>query len=263
MKLTLWPVSLTDFLSRKLPQHLEMQSFLLDPDKLADPVNGQAKPQALGEDALPLDTDPLHALIRVNEINAQRGLGESDGADIDPESTKDYDSQKLSDQLRTYYTKHLDPFQTPDVADLAALQAIEAAQEAFDKRLHESFADAFMEVEGMGYPGVTDPKLKITSKLKTVDGLDHDAAVSFEIQMVSKAGAAVPILRLPESYNGLSQFFTRDWCQVTQTLSSSVPLPSQVNFVASNCVALVPISGSMARPRAKVPSTVPSFGATP
>lgn len=203
MKLTLWPVSLTDFLSRKLPQHLEMQSFLLDPDKLTDPVNGQAKPQALAEDALPLDTDPLHALIRVNEINAQRGLGESDGADIDPESTKNYDSQKLSDQLRTYYTKHLDPFQTPDVADLAALQAIEAAQEAFDKRLHESFADAFMEVEGMGYPGVTDPKLKITSKLKTVDGLNHDAAVSFEIQMVSKAGAAVPILRLPESYNGL------------------------------------------------------------
>lgn len=203
MKLTLWPVSLTDFLSRTLSQHLEMQSFLLDPDKLENPVNGQAKPQVVAEDALPLDTDPLHALIRVNEINAQRGLGENDGADIDSESTKDNDSQKLSDQLRTYYTKHLDPFQTPDVADLAALQAIEAAQEAFDKRLHASFADAFTEVEGMGYPGVTDPKLKITSKLKAVDGLNHDSAVSFEIQMVSKAGAAVPILRLPESYNGL------------------------------------------------------------
>lgn len=203
MKLTLWPVSLTDFLSRKLSQHLEMQSFLLDPEKLTNPVNGQAKPQVLAEDAIPLDKDPLHALIRVNEIHAQRGLGESDGADIDPESTKDHDSQKLSDQLRTYYTKHLDPFQTPDVADLAALQAIEAAQEAFDKRLHASFSEAFTEVEGMGYPGVTDPKLKITSKLKAVDGLNHDSAVSFEIQMVNKAGAAVPILRLPESYNGL------------------------------------------------------------
>lgn len=203
VKLTLWPVSLTDFLSRKLSQHLEMQTFLLNPEKLVNPVNGQAKPQVLAEDALPLDTDPLHALIRVNEINAQRGLGETDGADIDPDSAKDHDSQKLSDQLRTYYTKHLDPFQTPDVADLAALQAIEAAQEAFDQRLHASFGPAFTEVEGMGYPGVSDPKLKITSKLKTVDGLNHDAAVSFEIQMVSKAGAAVPILRLPESYNGL------------------------------------------------------------
>jgi predicted ATP-dependent endonuclease of OLD family len=203
MKLTLWPVSLTDFLSRKLSLHLEMQAFLLDPEKLVAPVKGQAKPQDLPEGAQPLDTNPLNGLIRVNEINAQRGLGETDGADIDPETTKDHDSQKLSDQLRTYYTKHLDPFQTPDVADLAALQAIEAAQEAFDKRLHASFADAFTEVEGMGYPGVSDPKLKITSKLKTVDGLDHDAAVSFEIQMVSKAGATLPILRLPESYNGL------------------------------------------------------------
>lgn len=203
MKLTLWPVSLTDFLSRKLSQHFEMQSFLLDPDKLTAPVDGQAKPQVIEEDARPLDTDPLHALIRVNEINAQRGLGEDEAADIDSDSSKIHDNQKLSEQLRTYYTKHLDPFQTPDVADLAALQAIEAAQEAFDERLHASFANAFSEVEGMGYPGVTDPKLKISSKLKTVDGLNHDAAVSFEIQMVSKAGAAVPILRLPESYNGL------------------------------------------------------------
>ncbi|QFX95105.1 ATP-dependent nuclease [Acidithiobacillus thiooxidans] len=203
MKLTLWPVSLTDFLSHKLSQHLEMQTYVLDPEKLVDPVNGHAKPQELAEDTLPLDPDPLHGLIRVNEINAQRGLGETDGADIDPEAAKDHDTQKLSDQLRTYYTKHLDPFQTPGVADLAALQAIETAQKAFDKRLHASFADAFTEVEGMGYPGVSDPKLKITSKLKTVDGLDHDAALSFEIKMVSKAGATVPILRLPESYNGL------------------------------------------------------------
>ena len=202
-KLTLWPVSLTDFLSRKLSQHFEMQTFLLDPAKLVAPVDGQAKPQELPEDALPLDADPLQGLIRVSEIGAQRGLGETDGTDIDPEAAKGQDSQKLSDQLRTYYTKHLDPFQTPDVTDLAALQAIEAAQDAFDKRLHESFADAFTQVEGMGYPGVSDPKLKITSKLKTVDGLDHDSAVSFEIQMVSGAGGAVPILRLPESYNGL------------------------------------------------------------
>lgn len=202
-KLTLWPVSLTDFLSRKLTQHLEMQTFLLDPANLNDPLDGHARPQQLPSDTLPLETDPLHGLIRVNEINAQRGLGETDGADIDPETYNERDSQKLSEQLRTYYTRHLDPFQMPDVADLAALQAIETAQEAFDKRLHDSFSDAFTEVEGMGYPGVSDPKLKITSKLKTVDGLDHDAAVSFEIQMINKSGAPVPILRLPESYNGL------------------------------------------------------------
>ena len=34
----------------------------------------------------------------------------------------------LSDQLRSYYAKHLDPTDRPDPHDLGALQAIEAAQ---------------------------------------------------------------------------------------------------------------------------------------
>jgi predicted ATP-dependent endonuclease of OLD family len=202
-KLTLWPVSLIDFLGRKLSQHIVMRAYRLDPTKLAAPKDSQAQPQPLAEGAPPLDGDPLQGLIRVNEINAQRGLGESDGADIEGAATFDRDSQKLSDQLRAYYTKHLDPFDTPDVTDLAALQAIESAQEAFDKRLHASFEDAFTEVEGMGYPGVSDPQLRIASKLRAVDGLNHEAAVSFEIQMLNKAGETVPLLRLPESYNGL------------------------------------------------------------
>lgn len=202
-KLTLWPVSLTDFLGRKLSQHLVVRAYLLDPAKLVGLKDGQAQPQRLPVGVLPLEGDPLHGLIRVNEINAQRGLGESDGADIDGAASFDRDSQKLSDQLRAYYTKHLDPFETPDVSDLAALQAIEGAQSAFDQRLHASFEGAFAEVESMGYPGVSDPRLKISSRLKTIDGLNHEAALSFEIQMQNKTGVTVPLLRLPESYNGL------------------------------------------------------------
>lgn len=202
-KLTLWPVSLTDFLGRKLSQHLAIQPYLLDPARLVAPKDGMAKPQSLAEGALPLDGDPLQGLIRVNEINAQRGLGEPDGVDIDGTASLDRDSHKLSDQLRAYYTKHLDPFEAPDVADLAAIQAIEAAQDAFDQRLHASFEAPFTEVQGMGYPGVSDPRLKIASRLKTVDGLNHEAAVSFEIQMLNEAGVTAPLLSLPESYNGL------------------------------------------------------------
>ncbi|MDO8771753.1 MAG: AAA family ATPase [Burkholderiaceae bacterium] len=202
-RLNLWPVSLTDFLGRKLGDYFMLRSYILDPSQLAAVEKGLARPQALPPSAMPLASDPLNGLIRINEINAQRGLGESDGADIDGVLSSGKDGHKLSDQLRSYYTKHLDPFSTPEVSDLAALQAIEAAQEAFDQRLHESFTEALTEVEGMGYPGVFDPKLRIASKLKTTDGLDHEAAVSFEIQMVEKSGAKVPLLRLPESYNGL------------------------------------------------------------
>ena len=159
-KLSLWPMSLTDFLSENLTQHLVVRSYILDPAKIVKPVNGQSNPQVLPQNAVSLDGDPLAGLIRVNEINAQRGLGESDGADIEGTSSN-RDSQKLSDQLQAYYSKHLDPLKTPDVADLAALQAIEAAQEAFDQRLHDSFQPSFNEVQSMGYPGVSDPRLKL------------------------------------------------------------------------------------------------------
>jgi predicted ATP-dependent endonuclease of OLD family len=202
-KLNLWPISLTDFLARKLGEHFVIRAYLLDPSKVMKPLKGQAQPQSLPEGAVALDADPLKGLIKVNEVPAQRGFGEPDSADIDGNLSPNKQGHKLSDQLRAYYNKHLDPFSTPGVADLAAIRAIEAAQEAFDTRLHESFAGAFNEVEGMGYPGVFDPTLKIATKLKTTDGLDHEAAVSFEIQMVENGATKVPLLRLPESYNGL------------------------------------------------------------
>ena len=100
-KLTLWPVSLTDFLDRKLSQHFVMRAYLLDPKKLAVPVEGLAKPQLLSAGALPLDDDPLQDLIRVKEITAHRGLGEAYGTDSDGVLTQDRDSQKLSVQLRS------------------------------------------------------------------------------------------------------------------------------------------------------------------
>ena len=59
-----------------------------------------------------------------------------------------------------------------------------------------------------------------------------------------------------------SQVFTGAVCQMTNTLASLVPLPSQMNFVASNCAWLPPISGSIAMPRLNMPMVEPSFGAT-
>ncbi len=87
--------------------------------------------------------------------------------------------------------------------DLGALQAIEAAQDAFDERLTESFKVAFTEVEGMGYPGVTDPRPRVSTRLKAIDGLNHSAAVTFEVDMIAEENEVVPTLRLPEASNGL------------------------------------------------------------
>lgn len=201
-KLTLWPSNMMDFLSRKLDAHFRVRAYCLDPDKLVAPAKAIAQPQSLPDDPLPIEGDPLSGLIRVNEINAQRGIGETNAADLEDETGARSGSHRLSDQLRAYYNKHLDPSDSPGIDDLGALQAIEQAQEAFDARLMESFKAAFTEVRGIGYPGVTDPKPHVATKLRTVDGLNHQAAVSFQVDMVG-AGDTVPIIRLPEDNNGL------------------------------------------------------------
>jgi predicted ATP-dependent endonuclease of OLD family len=202
-KLTVWPSNLIDFLSKRLSAHFTIRAYTLDPALLAGPVKSQAQPQALPLASLPIESDPLKGLIRVHDIPAQRGFGEEQSGDDDDDMPVSASSNRLSDQLRSYYAKHLDPTKGPDPKDLGALQAIEAAQDAFDKRLTESFTAAFSEVEGMGYPGVTDPRPRVSTRLKAIDGLNHSAAVSFEVDVIAEDGVTMPLLRLPEANNGL------------------------------------------------------------
>ncbi|GGB10164.1 hypothetical protein GCM10011491_42660 [Brucella endophytica] len=202
-KLRIWPESLIDFLSKRLSTHFTIRAYSLDPGQLVAPAKSLARPQVLPSGSRSTDGDPLSGLIRVHDIPAQRGFGEEQQAAEDDDASAAASGSRLSDQLRSYYAKHLDPTKGPDPKDLGALQAIEAAQDAFDKRLAESFKAAFTEVEGMGYPGVTDPRPRISTRLKAIDGLNHNAAISFEVDVVAEDGATTPVLRLPESNNGL------------------------------------------------------------
>lgn len=202
-KLTIWPTSLVDFLSKRLSMHFTIRTYSLNPAQLAAPTKSQAQPQTMPPASLPIEGDPLSGLIRVHDIPAQRGFGEEQQGQDDDDAPAASSGSRLSDQLRIYYSKHLDPTKGPDPKDLGALQAIEAAQDAFDKRLTESFTDAFTEVEGMGYPGVTDPRPRVSTRLKAIDGLNHSAAISFEVDAIAEDGLATPLLRLPEANNGL------------------------------------------------------------
>jgi predicted ATP-dependent endonuclease of OLD family len=202
-KLTLWPSTLVDYLSRRLAKTFTIRAFTLDPGQLQDPLNGQARPQSLPSASLSLEGEPLKGLVRIHEIPAQRGFGEDVPSDEDEDAPAGAPSSRLSDQLRTYYSKHLDPTKEPTVNDLGALQAIEAAQVAFDQKLAESFEAAFREVEGMGYPGVSDPKPNVSTRLKTIDGLNHPSAVTFVVDVTPVKGDVHPVLRLPEKNNGL------------------------------------------------------------
>ncbi|MBD9464731.1 AAA family ATPase [Pseudomonas sp. Pdm06] len=201
--LTLWPQNLHDYLNRRMGDKFKVRWYRLDPQQLKNPDKStrMAQMQQLSPTTLPLERNPLSGLIRVHEINAQRGFGDHSD-DSQGDNTKPSGPRKLSEQLRTYYSRHLDPHDSPDISDLEALRAIEAAQLAFDSRLSSSFEPAIREVEGLGYPSRNDPRIKVASRLAATDGMNHEAAVLFELDSIQGAPGA-PALHLPETANGL------------------------------------------------------------
>lgn len=190
--LTLWPQTMRDFLDKELHQHFTINAYILDPSKCAD-----AAPQELPESSEPLSGYPFNGLFKIDIINAQRGFS-------DPNTAEDgsRNDRRLSAQLRTYFEKHLNPTELPDINDLDALDAIESARTAFDKRLKESFKASISELEGLNYPGFSDPKIQISSKVNPLEGLNHDAAVQFNV-LRDDAKPDDIALCLPEKYNGL------------------------------------------------------------
>ena len=196
----LGPENMVTFLERKLPAYFCIKAYALDPSKIMPPKDGLAQRQILSPAQEPIDIASLKELIRVDEINAQRIFGDDadgkDGSKSDIKSTR-----QLSLQLRNYYSKHLDPSTDPEVSDLKALAAIEQAQKAFDERLEAGFKAALAEVEGLGYPGVTDPRIKVSTLLRPIEGLDHETAVQYEVGVTAETDTTA--LRLPEQFNGL------------------------------------------------------------
>jgi len=199
-QVAIWPQNLVEFLQRRLPAFFTVRAYVLDPAACVDPKHGQAKPQALNGSE-PIEGDPFRGLIHIDEISAQRGFGVA-GEDNDEEPALIASgSRKLSAQLRQYYTRHLDPYGNPDAQDLLALKAIEEAQQTFNLRLSDGFKSPLKEMHKLGYPGVTDPKLSISTRLRPVEGLNHDAAVQFVVPIHD--GENVTDLYLPEDSNGL------------------------------------------------------------
>ncbi len=205
VKIFVWPRCLTDFLERRLRGHIGLEAFALDPSALVVPTKGLARPQALPETALPLEKSPFKNLIKIDEIAAQRDFADAgdrgqSGDDALDSSTRRF-KRRLSEQLRSYYDRHLDPTKTPSEEDYEALSAIQTAERNFDKRLEAGFAAAFGELEDLGYPGITNPKLKISTLLHAMDGLKHGSALQY--QVADPTGDGTKVLKLPEDYSGL------------------------------------------------------------
>ncbi|MGY3714988.1 AAA family ATPase [Sutcliffiella cohnii] len=198
----LWPRDLKDYLNRKLHKHFSVKAYILDPSKCVNPYKGIAQPQTLPFDSEAIDGDPFKSLFLVHKINAQRGFSDPFNKANEDEESKGRIVGNLTSQLKKYYNTHLNPTKSPDPTDIDALLAIETAQSTFDYKLKEGFKSALDELESLGYPGVSNPKITISTKLEPIDGLNHNTAVQYEL-MDSNSENKKFQLRLPEQYNGL------------------------------------------------------------
>ncbi len=214
----LWPRDFREFLDKRLRDLFELNAHLLDPASFSK--TGPVEPHPLPPLSEGIGANPFAGLIHIREINAQRGFadaGDSKGDDDEPTNAT---SRKIASQIQPYFRKHIDPETDPTPNDVKALKAIHDAETTFNARLKDGFADAIMELESLGYPGgLNNPKLSIATQIKPVDGLDHPAAVQYDV-----SGDASGV-KLPESYNGLGfqnlismvfqlMRFRDDWMQV-------------------------------------------------
>lgn len=196
---SLWPRDFRDYVNKKIQTVFTIKAYLLDPTKCLAQEGESAKPQKLPLDSDSIDGDPFKRLFLVHHISAQRGFTDTINEVKEEGESKSRLVGNLSSQLRKYYNTHLNPTKSPELNDIEALQAIELAQGTFNEKLHMGFKKALNELENLGYPGFSNPKISISTKIEPMDGLNHDSAVQFDLL----DGNNDLQLKLPEQYNGL------------------------------------------------------------
>lgn len=186
----LWPLNLVDFLcgnkEPNLAKYFNKKVYILNPKKLYtdDKIlenDNLTKLQPLSRNLAPLSMEILKGLFRVDVIKAQRGFQDDEG---DP----------LSKQLHRYYINHLDMETRPNGDDLKIRKIQQGTDLKINNGLKLSFKPAISELNNLGYPGFSDPQLKITTVT------DMSEQIERSTKMTNKVHGDYDI---PESYNGL------------------------------------------------------------
>lgn len=187
-KLREYPKTLSEFLEKNLHNHFSLQVYKLDPTKF-----DLESPQQLVKTSEPIrEPSIIKRLIKVDFLDAQR--------------VSDNDPICLSEQLRKYYDKHLNPTdKNLDInnkehkSDINVLTTLETAEKKFGENLIEKFKAPFGELKELGYPNIDNPDILMIAKFTAREGITHDSAMQYRINSNNLEDE----LKLPETYSGL------------------------------------------------------------
>ena len=184
-----WPRSLTHFLEQELKAEFEFRYFVLDRAQFNATyaeADSNYRPESIPAD--PGGGAILRSLIRVDCLHAQRHLADPDSGSSGGIGR----AEDLSRRLSRFYERNLT--QRPD--DHIALKALFDSEENLNQHLMDVFKPTLERISKLGYPGMHNPRLEITSGLNPATVMSQDARVHYVL------GEDMP-LRLPDSYNGL------------------------------------------------------------
>ncbi|PKV50846.1 putative ATP-dependent endonuclease of OLD family [Aquimarina sp. MAR_2010_214] len=185
-----FPKSLTDFLTTELKQEYELCYYVLDYAKFDDnfkeledysPLQIIPDKGAMGKSRS--GKDIINSLIRVDFLQAQRHLSDTSGGSR---------NEELSRHLSRFYKRNLDKRSD----DYEAMRALSESEKLMNLHLEDVFSGTLKRLSSLGYPGLTNPSLKIMSDLNpSVLMSGQDGA---QVHYVLDGG-----LTLPDKYNGL------------------------------------------------------------
>ncbi len=184
-----WPRDMRDYLSRELKNEYVMRYYVLDEAHLETETDDAANaPKEIIGDAERSGHAVINSLIKVDFLSAQRHL--SDG-------NAQARTEDLSKRLSRFYSRN----QKRREDDHKTLKALALSEEQLTKHYADVFGALFESLGKLGYPGNTNPTLKIRAALN-IERLmgDQQAKVHY---LLKAATSEADALSLPDSYSGL------------------------------------------------------------
>lgn len=189
-KLNIKPKNIKDFLETKISSFFAIKLYLLE-QSLYDLQIDEFDDRYYENEC---NSSQFETLIKVDSIDANRGFSDA--------NNDSYGCGGLTEQAKSLFDKYLDPLKEPTEKDINAIIALDEATKTFDEKLNISFEDIKKEINLIGYPGFTDPQIKMGAKINLSESLKHDSVVKLNV-LDKNILVNNEDYFLPEKYNGL------------------------------------------------------------
>lgn len=186
----LFPKTLKDFLTKELKREYEFRYYVLDRSKFNENLceigdytplqiisdKGSAGKSKSGKDI-------LSSLIKVDFLQAQRHLSDASGGAR---------SEDLSRHLSKFYSRNLEKRDH----DYEAMRALSESERLMNLHLQDVFSLTMEKLATLGYPGLSNPSIKILSDLNPTTLMSSQDGTQVHYELDGD-------ITLPDKYNGL------------------------------------------------------------